>query len=51
MLKTENRILQVLGSIYIISGLISFYYIGPKAKVLLIASMIFASNGSTLIGK
>jgi uncharacterized membrane protein (UPF0136 family) len=45
MLQTGNRILQVLGSIYIICGLVSFYYIGPKAKVILIASLIFGVAG------
>jgi hypothetical protein len=45
MLKTQNRILQVLGSIYIICGLVSIYYIGPKAKNILIASLIFGAAG------
>jgi carbon starvation protein CstA len=45
MLKTQNRILQVLGSIYIICGLVSIYYIGPKAKNILIASLVFGAAG------
>ncbi len=45
MLKTGNRILQVLGSIYIICGLVSIYYIGPKAKIILIASLLFGVAG------
>lgn len=45
MLRIQNRILQVLGSIYILCGLVSIYYIGPKAKNILIASLVFGAAG------
>ncbi|HOS47900.1 MAG TPA: hypothetical protein PLG57_04645 [Bacteroidia bacterium] len=41
MKDTKNKILQVLGSVYIMCGLISYYFVGPKSKILLIVSICF----------
>lgn len=48
MLRTSNRIIQILGSIYIICGLVSIYCIGPKSKNILLASLLFGVGGWVL---